>query len=195
MSASTTSSLSAVSWTGMMTSPHTALPHAPPPIPTPSSTTPPSPTTSPSSIAPCTCPSQLSHYAAGDGTTNPSQLVFRPALAEAALGHRGRTYRITADVLHRQRRRKRKELGSAHKPRHALRRALKYSPNQHYFNCNDGTYSPISLDHNYHLFDSIRTRFCLRLLPHLFHAVFARFRPSSLYNLIVSYYLLVFAQS
>ena len=32
-------------------------------------------------------------------------------------------------------------------------------------------------------------------LPYLFHAVFARFGPSSLYNLIVSYYLFVFARS
>ena len=91
-----------------------------PSYPTPGSTTPPSPTTShsrppraPLSIAPCTRPSQPSHCAAGDGAIDPSQLACRPALAEATLGRRGRTDRIATDVLHRQRRQKRKAKSSA----------------------------------------------------------------------------------
>ena len=91
-----------------------------PSYPTPGSTTPPSPTTSHSrpprallSIAPCTRPSQPSHCAAGDGAIDPSQLASRPALAEATLGRRGRIDRIATDVLHRQRRRKRKAKSSA----------------------------------------------------------------------------------
>ncbi|KAH9988302.1 hypothetical protein BJV77DRAFT_1022418 [Russula vinacea] len=151
----------------------------------PTSTTPPSPTTSPSSFAPCTCPSQLSHCAAGDGTTDPSQLASRPALAEAALGRRGRTYRITADIFHRQRWRKRKAKSSA-----ALTNlAMLYATHSNIYlistTCNDGTYSLISLDRNYNLFDSIRTRFCLRLPPPFVPCCFARFGPTSLYNLIV----------
>jgi hypothetical protein len=124
-------------WPGIITlaipSPCTALPHVPPPI---------------LHLAPpcahllrhrihalCThrrrshsalAPPSRHTSAAGDGAAAPSELGARSALAKAALGRRGRTDRLAADVLHRQRRREAQgeELGGAHEPRHALRRAL-----------------------------------------------------------------------
>jgi hypothetical protein len=58
---------------------------------------------------------------------------------------------------------------------------------------NDRTLSPGSLDHTYHPHLYYLTAyvhvFAPDSLPHLFHAVFARFGPCSLYSLIVSYYL------
>ena len=56
--------------------------------------------------------------------------------------------------------------------------------------CNDRTLSPGSLDHTYHPHLYYLTAyvhvFAPDSLPHLFHAVFARFGPCSLYSLIVS---------
>ena len=56
---------------------------------------------------------------------------------------------------------------------------------------NDRTHPPGSLDHTYHphLYYSTANVhvFTPDSLPHLFHTVFARFRPCSLYSLIVSY--------
>ena len=124
-------------WPGTITlaisSPRTALPHAPPSVLYPA---PPRAHLLRHRIHALRAHRRRSHCAlappsrhtsaAGDGAADPSELAARPALAEAALGRRCRTDRLAADVLHRQRRREAQgeELGGAHESRRALRRAL-----------------------------------------------------------------------